>query len=58
MRFEDALRSVPGCESVTLPYWDVTTSIPPLLYEEPFASYALQAPIGHGYDRVHSRVEL
>jgi hypothetical protein len=50
MRFEDALRSVPGCESVTLPYWDVATSIPSLLYEEPFASYALQAPIGHGYD--------
>jgi len=49
-RFEDALRSVMGCGSVTLPYWDFTTSIPPLLYEEPFARYALQAPIGHGYD--------
>jgi tyrosinase len=49
-RFEDALRSVPGCASVTLPYWDVTAPIPALLYDDPFGSYALQAPIGHGYD--------
>jgi len=49
-RFEDALRSVPGCADVTLPYWDVTTTIPDLLYQPPFASYTLQAPIGHGYD--------
>ena len=49
-RFEDALRSVPGCENVTLPYWDLATPIPPLLYEEPFVHYAPQAPIGHGYD--------
>ena len=49
-RFEDALRSVPGCADVTLPYWDVTTPLPPLLYEEPFAQYVLPAPIGHGYD--------
>ncbi|MFP2904156.1 tyrosinase family protein [Pyxidicoccus sp. 3LFB2] len=49
-RFEDALRSVPDCADVTLPYWDVTTPIPPVLYEEPFGSYALQAPIGHDYD--------
>jgi tyrosinase len=49
-RFEDALRSVPGCADVILPYWDVTTHIPALLYQEPFAKYALQASIGHGYD--------
>jgi tyrosinase len=49
-RFEDALRSVPGCEAVTLPYWDVTTEPPAVLYETPFAEYKLQAPIGHGYD--------
>jgi hypothetical protein len=49
-RFEDALRSVPGCADVTLPYWDITTPIPALLYDAPFASYTLQAPIGHGYD--------
>lgn len=49
-RMEDALRSVPGCANVTLPYWDITTPAPALLYQPPFASYTLQAPIGHGYD--------
>lgn len=49
-RFEDALRTVPGCAGVTLPYWDLTTPVPALLYAAPFADYALQAPIGHGYD--------
>jgi len=49
-RFEHALRSVPGCADVSLPYWDVTTRIPALLYQAPFAEYALQASIGHGYD--------
>lgn len=39
--FEDALRSVPGCEDVTLPYWDVSTELPQLLQEPPFASYDL-----------------
>jgi len=46
MAFEDALRSVPGCEDVTLPYWDISTPIPALLAEEPFASYTL--PIDPG----------
>lgn len=42
LRFEDALRSVPGCEDVTLPYWNITESvIPQVLYEEPFASYVI-----------------
>src|SRR6266508_5992595 len=27
-KFEDALRSVPGAESVTLPYWDITEPPP------------------------------
>jgi hypothetical protein len=50
MHFEDAMRSVEGCGAVTLPYWDVTTRLPPLLSEEPFASYKLQANIGHNLD--------
>jgi tyrosinase len=37
--FEDALRTVPGCADVTLPYWDVSTELPALLQEEPLASY-------------------
>ncbi|MER8733559.1 tyrosinase family protein [Mesorhizobium sp. M1227] len=44
--FEDALRSVPGCEGVTLPYWDIETPLPPLLSEDPFATYTL--PIDPG----------
>jgi hypothetical protein len=39
--FEDALQSVPGCQDVTLPYWDVTTPLPDLLQQPPFASYTL-----------------
>ena len=42
LRFEDALRSVDGCEDVTVPYWDITTAtIPQALYEEPFATYVI-----------------
>ncbi|WP_165422228.1 tyrosinase family protein [Rhizobium ruizarguesonis] len=44
--FEDALRSIPGCEDVTLPYWDISDPIPGLLSEEPFAHYTL--PIDPG----------
>lgn len=44
--FEDALRAVPGCAEVTLPYWDITTPVPPLLYEPPFANYTLPVDIG------------
>lgn len=39
--FEDALRSVPGCEDVTLPYWDITTPLPALLQKPPFDRYVL-----------------
>jgi hypothetical protein len=39
--FEDALRSVPGCEDVTLPYWDISTRLPDLLNDAPFANYVL-----------------
>jgi tyrosinase len=38
-RFEDALRSVPGCEDVTMPYWDITAPPPDFLFQAPFASY-------------------
>lgn len=43
--FEDALRSVPGCAEVTLPYWDITEPVPALLYEPPFDSYTLPIEI-------------
>jgi tyrosinase len=38
--FEDALRSIPGCQDVTLPYWDLTTPLPDLLQQPPFARVA------------------
>ena len=42
LRFENALRSVEGCEDVTLPYWDITKdTIPRALFEEPFATYTI-----------------
>lgn len=44
--FEDALRSVPGCQDVTLPYWDLTTPLPALLQQPPFASYTLPTDPG------------
>ncbi|MBL8649238.1 MAG: tyrosinase family protein [Sphingopyxis sp.] len=48
--FEDAMRSVPGCADVTLPYWDITTPVPDLLYQPPFDSYVAQAPVAPPYD--------
>jgi len=47
--FEDALRSVPGCENVTLPYWDIKTPIPALLQSSPFDSYVVPIDLGPGY---------
>ncbi|ESY55551.1 MULTISPECIES: tyrosinase family protein [unclassified Mesorhizobium] len=50
---EDALRAVPGCQDVTLPYWDIRTPIPNLLKKPPFDSYVvpveLRNPYGSGY---------
>ena len=43
--FEDALRSVDGAESVTLPYWDIKQRPPDFLYEPPFDSYTLPEDI-------------
>lgn len=41
--FEDALRSVPDCADVTLPYWDISSSeIPAILSEDPFDAYTIR----------------
>ena len=50
INFEDALRSVPGCADVTLPYWDITSPVPAFLYEPPFDRYVLPRGIGGGFD--------
>ncbi|WP_339521676.1 tyrosinase family protein [Pseudomonas sp. EL_65y_Pfl2_R96] len=47
--FENALRSVPGCESVTLPYWDITTPFPDVLKSPPFDQYILPQAVGPKY---------
>lgn len=40
MAFEDALRSVEGCEDVTLPYWDILgDTLPDWVYDAPFYGY-------------------
>lgn len=49
--FENALRSVPGCENVTLPYWDITKPIPDVLKQAPFDKYVLPKDIGLGYNK-------
>ena len=47
--FESALRSVPGCGNVVLPYWDITTPFPEVLKNPPFNSYTLPEDIGQGF---------
>lgn len=44
-RFEDALRAVPGCADVTVPYWDITAAPPAFLFTAPFDSYTAVADI-------------
>jgi tyrosinase len=41
-RFEAALQSVPGCEDIRLPYWNVVKKPPRWMYQAPFDSYTLQ----------------
>lgn len=47
--FENALRSVPGCADITLPYWDITEPVPAVLYEAPFANYTLPVRLNDDY---------
>lgn len=50
IRFEEALRSVPGCESVTMPYWDISQPPPSFLFDPPFDEYVLPQRIHDRYD--------
>lgn len=46
LAFENALRSVPGCEEVTLPYWDIASGVvPEVLFEDPFDQYVFQIDV-------------
>jgi tyrosinase len=43
--FEDQLRTVDGCDDVTLPYWDLATPLPEALQEPPLNSYTVPVPV-------------
>jgi tyrosinase len=49
--FENALRSIPGCENVTLPYWDITSEFPEILNSEPFDVFTLPYDVGLKYKK-------
>jgi tyrosinase len=53
-KFEDALRSVPGCADVTIPYWDITDAPPEFLFSPPFDTYTLPRDIHLDADPDHS----
>ena len=56
--FENALRSVEGCENVTLPYWDITKPFPDVLKKAPFDSYTLPQDVGDGYNQGYQTERL
>lgn len=53
LQFEDALRSVPECENVTLPYWDFSERLPTWMYRAPFKSYTLPREVHPDYPAGH-----
>ncbi|MGO4405241.1 tyrosinase family protein [Bosea sp. RAF48] len=48
-KFEAALQSVPGCEDLKMPYWDVVKQPPEWLFKPPFDSYALPRDVAPQY---------
>lgn len=53
LQFEDALRSVPDCAPVTLPYWDFSERLPGWMYRAPFKSYTLPLGVHPAYPAGH-----
>lgn len=48
--FENALRTIPGCEKVTLPYWNIETGkFPEFLQKAPFANYTFPIDVYPDY---------
>ena len=41
LSFENALRSIDGCQDVTLPYWDMSSPLPDIFHFAPFDFYTL-----------------
>ncbi|MBD9628015.1 tyrosinase family protein [Ensifer sp. ENS06] len=48
-RFEAALQSVPGCEDLKMPYWDVVKRPHSWLFQPPFDSYTFQCDAAPQY---------
>jgi len=56
IQFENALRTVEGCEDVTLPYWDITKKPPDFLFAPPFDSYKLPKEVHPEYPAGYSTI--
>ena len=54
LQFENALRSVPDCEAVTLPYWDFSEKLPDWIYRRPFKNYRLPKEVHPDYPKDHA----
>lgn len=50
-RFESALRTVPGCENIKLPFWNIVDEIPEFLTKPPFDSYKLPVDVHPMYPK-------
>lgn len=55
LRFENALRTISGCEDITLPFWDVTKPPPSFLFKKPFSFYTF--PVDVSSDPKHKAGE-
>lgn len=54
LKFEDAMRTVPGCSEVTLPYWNFTEKPPAWINKKPFKSYVLPEEVHPRYPKGHA----
>ncbi len=54
LQFEDAMRAVPDCENVTLPYWDFSEKLPSWINKKPFKTYKLQEEVHRDYPKNHA----
>lgn len=51
LAFENALRTVKGCEDVTLPYWDIYSDFPDIFKQKPFDEYTLPVTLSSTYPK-------
>ena len=59
LQFENALRSIPGCQDVTLPYWDISDNRYPKTFSEgPFSTYKVPKEFLDQYPKAVSNGSL